>query len=124
MNTLLWILQCLLAAVFLTTGATKLIRPRVKLAAGSMSWAEDVTDEEFRGIGLVEIMGALGLILPAALKVAPVLTPIAATGLAATMAGAAVTHVRRGETNRIAAPLVLLVLLLVVAVGRFGPYAI
>ena len=53
MNTLLWILQCLLAAVFLTTGATKLIQPRVKLAAGSMSpfgWAEDVTDEEFRGI--------------------------------------------------------------------------
>lgn len=124
MNTLLWILQCLLAAVFLTAGATKLIQPRAKLAAGSMSWAEDVTDEEFRGIGLVEIMGALGLILPAALKVAPVLTPIAATGLAATMAGAAVTHVRRGETNRIAAPLVLLVLVLVVAVGRLGPYAI
>ncbi len=48
MNTLLWILQCLLAAVFLTTGATKLIQPRGKLAAGSMSWAEDVTDEQFR----------------------------------------------------------------------------
>jgi len=124
MNTLLWILQCLLAAAFLAAGATKLIQPRVKLAAGSMSWAEDVTDEQFRGIGLVEVIGALGLILPAALKVAPVLTPLAATGLAATMAGAAVTHLRRGETDRIAAPLILLVLLLLVAVGRFGPHGI
>ena len=83
-----------------------------------------MTDEQFRSIGLLEVMGALGLILPAALKVAPVLTPLAATGLAATMAGAAVTHLRRGETDRIAAPLVLLLLVLVVAVGRLGAYAI
>ena len=64
------------------------------------------------------------MVLPTALDIAPLLTPIAAMGLAATMAGAAVTHLRRGETDRIAAPLILLVLLLLVAVGRFGPYAI
>lgn len=124
MDAFLWILQALLGAVFLVTGATKLTQSRAKLAAGPMSWAEDVSDQEFRGIGLVEVCGAVGLILPAALKIAPALTPIAATGLAATMAVAAMTHARRGEWDRVAAPLILLVLALVVAIGRFGPYSL
>jgi uncharacterized membrane protein YphA (DoxX/SURF4 family) len=124
METLLWILQALLAAVFLITGLTKLTQPRVRMAAGAMEWAADVTDNQFRAIGAVEVLGAIGLILPGALDVAPMLTPIAAVGLAATMVVAVVTHARRGEMSRIPAPLILLVMALVVAVARFGPYSL
>ena len=64
METALWIVQTLLAALFLATGMTKLTQPRLKMAAGPMAWAEDVTDVQFRTVGLLEVLGALGLILP------------------------------------------------------------
>ena len=85
-----------------------------------MGWAADVTDVEFRTVGLLEVLGALGLVLPGALGVAPLLTPLAAVGLALTMIGAIVTHVRMGETDRLAVPIVLLALTLLVAIERFG----
>jgi uncharacterized membrane protein YphA (DoxX/SURF4 family) len=119
METMLWTLQALLAAVFLITGATKLTQPRVRMAAGPMEWAGDVTDDQFRAIGAAEVLGAIGLVLPAALDVAPMLTPIAAVGLAATMIVAVVTHLRRGEMSRIVPPLILIVLTLIVAAARF-----
>ncbi len=100
METALWIAQVLLAAIFLVTGTTKLTQPRLKMAAGPMRWAADVTDRQFRTIGLLEVLGAIGLILPAALGIAPLLTPLAAVGLVLTMIGAIHVHVRHGETNR------------------------
>jgi uncharacterized membrane protein YphA (DoxX/SURF4 family) len=124
MDTLLWIAQALLAAVFLITGVTKLAQPRAKMAAGPMRWAADVSDAQFRTIGLLEILGALGLILPGVLNVAPAITPLAAVGLALTMVGALATHVRFGETSRIAAPIVLLGLAVLVAVERVGPHSL
>lgn len=124
MEALLWILQSLLAAVFLITGTTKLTQPRVKLAAGLMGWAEHVTDAQFSAIGAAEVLGAVGLVLPAALQAAPALTPIAATGLAATMVGAALTHIRLREPARAVPALVLLALALLIAVERFGPYSL
>jgi uncharacterized membrane protein YphA (DoxX/SURF4 family) len=124
METVLWILQSLLAAVFLVTGTTKLTQPRAKLAAGPMSWAADVSDAQFRAIGAVEVVGAVGVVLPAALDIAPVLTPIAAVGLAATMAGAVATHIRLGEPERAVPAAILLVMALFVAVARFGPYSL
>jgi uncharacterized membrane protein YphA (DoxX/SURF4 family) len=123
MDTFLWIVQGLLAAIFLITGLTKLTQPRAKMAAGPMSWAVHVSDGQFRTIGLLEILGAIGLILPGALDIAPVLTPVAAVGLALTMVGAVLTHLRLGETNRVAAPLLLLLLLVFVAIERFGPHS-
>lgn len=108
----------------LATGLTKLTQPRAQLAAGPMSWAADVTDAEFRAVGLLEVLGALGLVLPGALGIAPVLTPLAAVGLALTMVGAIATHVRMGETDRLAVPIVLLALTLFVAVERFGPHSL
>src|SRR6186997_1851641 len=114
MNTLLWILQIVLAAIFLITGLIKLTQPRRKLAAGPMRWAADVTDAQFRTIGLLEVLGALGLILPAALGVAPALTSLAAVGLALTMIGAIHVHVRYGESNRLAVLIVVLALALFV----------
>jgi uncharacterized membrane protein YphA (DoxX/SURF4 family) len=96
----LWIAQSLLAAIFLATGLIKLTQPRLKMAAGPMGWAADVTDGRCRTIGLLEVLGAIGLILPGALGVAPGLVPLAAPGLALTMIGAIVTHVRYGEAGR------------------------
>ena len=124
METALGIAQVLLAAIFLATGLTKLTQPRAQLAAGPMSWAADVTDAEFRAVGLLEVLGALGLVLPGALGIAPVLTPVAAVGLALTMVGAIATHVRKGETDRLAVPIVLLALTLFVAVERSGPHSL
>jgi uncharacterized membrane protein YphA (DoxX/SURF4 family) len=124
METTLWIVQTLLAGIFLATGTMKLTQPRLKLAAGFMTWAADVTDSQFRTIGLLEVLAALGLILPAALGMAPMLVPLAATGLALTMVGAIVTHLRLGETDRLVVPIVLLALALFVAIERFGAYSL
>ena len=131
METALWITQALLAAIFFATGLTKLTQPRLKLAAGPMSWAADVTDDQFRALGLLEIRaGAIradqrhDLILPEATGIAPLLTPLAAVGLALTMVGAIVTHLRHGEAERLAVPIVLLALCLFVAVERFGAHTL
>jgi uncharacterized membrane protein YphA (DoxX/SURF4 family) len=122
-ETALWILQVLLAVIFLITGTIKLTQPRQKMAAGPMRWAAAVSDAQFRAIGAVEVLGAVGLILPAALGVAPLLTPLAAVGLALTMIGAIHTHVRYGESSRLAVPVLVLVLALFVAVAGFGTYS-
>ena len=123
MNIVLWIIAGLLALAFLAAGAMKLAQPRAKLAASGMAWTEDFSDAAVKGIGALEVLGALGLILPAALDIAPVLTPLAAVGLALVMAGAVVVHLRRGETGAVGAPIVLGLLALLVAVLRFGPYS-
>jgi hypothetical protein len=124
METALWIVQALLAAIFLATGMTKLTQPRLKMAAGPMTWAADVNDRQFRTIGLLEVLGAVGVILPAVLGIAPTLTALAAIGLALTMVGAIATHVRMGETDRLLVPIVVLVLALIIAIERFGPHSL
>jgi uncharacterized membrane protein len=123
MDIVLWIIAGLLAAAFLAAGAMKLIQPKEKLAASGMTWTEDFSAGAVKAIGAVEVLGAIGLILPAVTGIAPVLVPLAATGLAITMIGAAVVHARRGETQAIAPSVVLLILAAVVAWGRFGPYS-
>jgi uncharacterized membrane protein YphA (DoxX/SURF4 family) len=119
-ETALWIIQAVLAGIFILTGLTKLTQPREKMAAGPMSWAGDVSDAQFRGIGALELLGAAGLILPGVLGVAGVITPLAAAGLALTMVGAFLTHARLGETARLAAPAVLLALALFIVLERLG----
>jgi uncharacterized membrane protein YphA (DoxX/SURF4 family) len=120
-ETALWIIQGVLAGIFVVTGLTKLTQRREKMAAGPMSWAADVSDAQFRGIGVLELLGAAGLILPGVLGIAGVLTPLAAAGLALTMVAAFLTHARLGETERLAAPVVMLALALFIALERFGP---
>ena len=121
MNVTLWIIAGLLAAAFAASGLMKLTQPRAKLAESGMAWTEDFTDSQVKLIGLVEVLGALGLILPAAFDIAPILTPIAAAGLAVTMPVAASVHVRRGEKQMVPINLALAALAAFVAAMRFGP---
>ena len=122
MNIALWIVTILLALAFLAAGASKLAQPREKLKA-RMPWVEDFSNAQVKGIGAVEVLGAIGLILPAITGIAPILVPIAATGLAIAMVVAVIVHLRRGDGFAAALPsLVLALLAAFVAWGRFGPY--
>jgi uncharacterized membrane protein YphA (DoxX/SURF4 family) len=122
-NVVIWVLQILLALAFLAAGLTKLTQPRQQLAT-TMGWVEDFSDPGVRTIGALELLGALGLLVPTVTGVATVLVPLAAVGLALLMVGAAVTHWRRGELPMIGINAVLLVLAVVVAWARFGPYSL
>jgi len=122
MNVTLWILQAVLAAMFGMAGVMKSTQPKDKLA-GKLPWVEDFSPNTVRFIGVAELAASLGLILPAATGIAPVLTPLAATGLVIIMMGAIVTHARRKEPSAIAFNIVLLIAAAVIAWGRFGPYS-
>ena len=123
MNVALWVAAGLLSAVFLTAGGTKLSQPREKLRL-RMPWVDDFGDGQVRIVGTLGILGALGVVLPGVVKVAPILVPLAATGLGLLMVGATVVHGRRGETKQtLPINVTLLALAVVVAWGRFGPHA-
>jgi len=124
MNVFLWSLAGLLAAIFLAAGGLKLSLTKSKLVASpNMGWAEDFPPTILKTIGALEVLGAVGLILPAAFEIGTVLVPIAATCLALLMVGAAATHAKRDETAGVAVNLVLLVMAIVLAWGRFGSHA-
>jgi len=122
MNIALWIIASLLALTFFAAGSTKLLQPKEKLAT-RMAWTQDFSPGMIKTIGGLEVLAAVGLILPAVLGIVPVLVPLAATGLVLMMIGAAITHLRRKEAPMIVANVVLLVLAAIVAWGRFGPYS-
>src|ERR1700742_1580776 len=122
MNLALWIVAGVLAASFAGSGLMKLLVPKEKLVSAGQGWAQDVTPTNIRLIGVVELLGAAGLILPAVTHIAPVLVPLAAIGLALVMVGAAVVDARRNEPGDSRVNAVLLALAVFVAWGRFGPY--
>ncbi|MFR9780681.1 DoxX family protein [Micromonospora sp. MS34] len=123
MNVVLWIIAGLLAAFFLAVGTMKLTQPKQKLASSGLAWTEDLSDGAVKFIGTAEVLAAVGLILPALFGIAQVLVPLAALGLVLLMAGAAITHARRKETQMITMNVVLLILAAVVVWGRFGTYS-
>ena len=118
MNIALWVVQVVLAVAFLGAGFLKATKPKDVLVE-RMAWVQDFSATTVKMIGVVEVLGAIGLVLPWATGIAPVLTPLAALGLAITMALAAVVHVRRKEMQVIPVNIVLMALALFVAVGRF-----
>ncbi|MEO3754138.1 DoxX family protein [Streptomyces sp. B6B3] len=122
MNVALWIIAGVLAAVCLI-GSAKMFVPRERMAAMSSAarWVEDFRPGALQALGAVELLAAVGLVLPAVLGIAPVLVPLAATGLVLLFAGAITMRLRRGERATITGDAIYLVLALFVAWGRFGP---
>ena len=118
MNIALWIVAGVLAAMFLLAGVMKVAMPKEKLEP-TMQWSKGWSRPQLQALGIVEVLGAIGLILPRALNIAAVLTPVAAVGCAIVMAGAVITHVRMRDYKGTGMPIVLLVLAVVVAAGRF-----
>ncbi|MHA6762364.1 DoxX family protein [Streptacidiphilus sp. PAMC 29251] len=122
MNIALWIVAGLLAAAYLFGGGYKVITPKEKIAAAgpSAKWAEDFSAGSVKAIGALEVLAAVGLIVPAAANTAPVLVPLAALGLVLIMLGASVTRIRRHEAKFLVVDLVYVALAAFVMWGRFG----
>ena len=94
----LWASQLILAAIFLYAGFMKLGRSPEGLAELGWTWAMDLPLPFIRFIGAMEILGAVGIILPAASRILPWLTPLAAAGMAFVQISAIILHGARGET--------------------------
>jgi uncharacterized membrane protein YphA (DoxX/SURF4 family) len=115
-NVALWIVQVLLALIFLFTGSMKLLLPVEQLTAGS-----PLPGFFIQFIGVAEVIGAIGLILPALLKIQPGLTPLAAAGLVIIMIGATVlTAIGMGGEG--VAPILALIPLVVGLLAAFVAY--
>jgi hypothetical protein len=122
MDLALWIVAGVLAAVALTGGISKTFVPREKLAAArGGGWTADTGAAFVKSLGVLELLAAAGLILPAALDIAPVLVPVTAVCWTLLMTGAMITHGRRDEYRFVLLNLIYLALAVLVAWGRFGP---
>ncbi len=119
-DIVLWLIQGLLAAMFLFAGGMKLLAfdRYTKMVEAQSGNAPGLPRPLMTVVGLGEAAGSLGLILPGATGIMPVLTPLAAAGLAVIMLGATVYHLRRGEPPWMT--ILLCGLAVVVAVARFG----
>jgi hypothetical protein len=116
MGIALWIVQGLLALVFLLVGVVKSVAPLESLKK-NMTWIEYVAPWQARFIGIAEVLGAIGLIAPKLTGILPQLTIAAAIGLVIVMVGAIVYHGRRKEYSAVSANIVLFLLAAFVAVG-------
>jgi hypothetical protein len=117
MNTALWILQGLLAAAFLAFGGMKLGLSEAALAA-KLGWIASTPKWLPRFIGAAEVLGAIGLVLPAATRIAPWFTPLASASLATVTLLAVVVHFARNEGALAAPAAVLCLLCIALAAGR------
>jgi hypothetical protein len=122
LNLRLWIATGLLAAVLLVS-TSKMFVPRERIAAVGHAgeWVMDFSPGALRMIATLEFFAAAGLILPAALDMAPILVPVTATCVALLFTGATIMRLRRGERKTIVADLVYFAIAVFIAWGRFGP---
>lgn len=118
MTIALWIVQILLALLFLMAGFMKVSQPVAKLQE-RMSWTKHAAPWMVRLVGALEILGAIGLILPKATNILPWLTPVAALGLVLTMLGAMIIHFGLKEAKQASMPFILLLLSLFIVLGYF-----
>jgi uncharacterized membrane protein YphA (DoxX/SURF4 family) len=122
MNLALWIVQAVLALVFLGAGTVKLVQSRDQLITRLGGWVEDYPAGAIKAIGALEVLAAIGLIVPPTLHILPVLAPLAGAGLVVVMIGAIIIHARRGEYSKVVVNVALAAMAIFVAWGRFGPY--
>ena len=109
----LWTMQALLAALFLFTGGMKLVMP-----IAALTREVPMPGLFLRFIGVLEVVGGLGLVLPGLLHLRPALTPLAALGLVIIMSGALGVSLTTGHADTAAIPVVVGVMLAIVAVVR------
>jgi hypothetical protein len=122
MHLTLWIIAGLLAAVFAAGGVFKLSVPKEKLAAApGGGWVEGFSPRAIQALGVVDLLAAIGLVLPAVLGIAPIFVPLAAVGIVALMVGAVIVRLHHGAVQAIPVDLAYLALAAFVAWGRFGP---
>lgn len=121
MNTFLWIITVILAVLTFVPGMVKVVQPREKLLE-KMAWANDFSRNQIRAIGGLEVVAAVALIVPGIVGFVPVLVPLAACGIALLQVGAIFTHLKRREGAFIAINVIMIVLSVVIAWGRFGQY--
>ena len=93
------------------------------MASGNMDWTEHFPEPQIKGIGTLEVLAAIGLIVPALLDIAPELVGVAAIGVVLLMLGAAATHLRRKESQMVPVNLVIAAIAVFIAIMRFGPEA-
>jgi uncharacterized membrane protein YphA (DoxX/SURF4 family) len=120
MNVALWIAQLVLAVLFLTSGALKSVMSKERMLATGQTGVAPFPLPAIRVIAACELLGVLGLLLPRLTGIAPVLTPVAALGLAVLMVGAAVSHGSLREYPQASVNLALLAVCVFVAIGRFA----
>ncbi|QRY47141.1 DoxX family protein [Mycolicibacterium boenickei] len=121
MHTTLWIITIVAAAAYLAGGASLLFMSRQKYRSlgSNQHWVDDFGDGHLTAIATIKLVGAIGLVLPVAVGIAPVLTPVAACGLALFMAGAATTRFRRSEWPYMAGDIVFIGVFAFLAWGWF-----
>lgn len=117
LNIALWITQSLLAAMFLMAGFTKLFQPINELVK-MLPWVTSVPEGLVRFIGVSELLGGIGLLVPSILRIKPILTPYAAAGLALVMSLASLFHISRGEGSVIGMNFLFIALSLFIVWGR------
>jgi DoxX-like family len=121
MDTTLWIAAGLLALVALTGGLTKTFIAKEKLQQHEgAAWTRGVSPAFVKTLGVLELLAAVGLILPVLVDVAPVMVPVTAVCWVALMIGAMITHGRLGQYKLVALNAVYLGLAVFIAVGLFG----
>ena len=121
MHATLWTITIIVALAYAAGGASLLLmsRRRYRSLATSQQWVDDFGDGHLTVIAMIKLIGAAGLVLPAATGTAPVLTPVAACGLALFMAGAATTRFRRSEWLPMAGDIAFLAVFVFLAWGWF-----
>jgi uncharacterized membrane protein YphA (DoxX/SURF4 family) len=117
-NIYLWVAQGILALIFLASGIAKATMSRQKMLATGQTGAASQPLSLVRFIAYCEVLGAAGLVLPLALGIGRLLTPLAAAGLAVIMIGAARIHTRLKESYAVAVNIGLLALCVFVVYGR------
>ena len=123
MNIVLWGFQAMIALMFAMAGFMKLSKSKqelVKQGGGRMDWVDDVSGSNLRVIGSLELLAAIGLIVPHLTGILPWLTPLAALGIICIMIGALTLHIRRSDGKQAIIPnAVILLIAAFIAYGRF-----
>ena len=120
MNIALWIVQILLALLFIGAGAQKLMQSREEMAKGGFTgYATDYSAQFLRMLGILEVLGGIGVVLPHLTGILPWLTPAAAVGLAIIMLGATNVRLKRGEPQMAVGTVIFFLMAAFVAYGRF-----